>query len=82
MFNELKPDLTVDITDCSCPYTIVNLRVALDDLKKDQIIEVILEKGVPERNIPKVLLLEGNEILKTTDNNNGTLTIFARRISE
>lgn len=80
MANEIKADLTVDITDCSCPYTIVKTRVALDDLKVGETIEVILEKGVPERNIPKVLVLEGNEILETRDNNNGTITIFAKKI--
>ena len=79
MEENIKADIFVDITDCSCPYTIVKTRVALDDLETGQIIEVRLEKGVPERNIPKVLVMEGNEILSTVDNHDGTLTIKARK---
>lgn len=82
MEEKRKPDIFVDITDCSCPYTIVKTRVALDDLKDGEIIEVKLEKGVPERNIPKVLELEGMLILDKTDNGDGTITIRAKKYEE
>ena len=69
----------LDITEESCPYTIVKVKVALEDVKTGEILEILMADGVPCRNIPKVVEFEGHEILSMTDNNNGTHSLKVKK---
>jgi tRNA 2-thiouridine synthesizing protein A len=76
---EMKAHGFVDITDESCPYTIVKTKVAIDDVEIDEILEIKMEGGVACRNIPKVMECDGHEILDKYDNPDGTVTMFVKR---
>lgn len=72
----------VDITDESCPYTIVKAKVALDDIKIGEILEIKMETGVPCRSLPKVMMFDGHEVLEMKDNENGTHTMLVKKMVE
>ena len=69
----------LDITEESCPYTIVKVKVALEDIKRGEILTILMAEGVPCRNIPKVVEFEGHEILSMTDNKNGTHSLKVKK---
>ena len=63
---------SVDITDVNCPITFVKTKVALEELDDGDILEVRLNDGEPVQNVPRSIKEEGHEILKLTDNQDGT----------
>ena len=69
----------LDISEESCPYTIVKVKVAISEMKKSEIMEILMEDGVPCRNIPKVIEYEGHSVLEMIDNGNGTKKLRMRK---
>jgi len=43
----------IDITKDHCPMTFVKTRLKLDELKKGDTLEVLLNKGEPLENVPR-----------------------------
>ena len=82
MSEEIKVDDTVDVTDVKCPTTFVKAKVALEELDEGQILAVRLNDGEPVQNVPRSLKEEGHEILKINDNQDGTFTLFVKKIGD
>ena len=79
---EFTPDERIDITDVNCPITFVKTKVALDELENGQILQVHLNVGEPIQNVPRSVREEGHEVLKITDNSDGTFELFIRKNEE
>ena len=79
---EFTPDERIDITDVNCPITFVKTKVALDELENGQILQVHLNDGEPIQNVPRSVREEGHEVLKITDNSDGTFELFIRKNDE
>ncbi|MBQ1425393.1 MAG: sulfurtransferase TusA family protein [Succinivibrionaceae bacterium] len=79
---EFTPDERIDITDVNCPITFVKTKVALDELENGQILQVHLNDGEPIQNVPRSVREEGHEVLKITDNSDGTFELFIRKNEE
>ena len=79
---EFTPDERIDITDVNCPITFVKTKVALDELENGQILQVHLNDGEPIQNVPRSVREEGHEVLKITDNSDGTFGLFIRKNEE
>ena len=82
MSEEIKVDDTVDVTDVKCPTTFVKAKVAIEELDEGQILAVRLNDGEPVQNVPRSLKEEGHEILKLNDNQDGTFTLFVKKIGD
>ena len=82
MSEEIKVDDTVDVTDVKCPTTFVKAKVALEELDDGQILAVRLNDGEPVQNVPRSLKEEGHEILKLNDNQDGTFTLFVKKVGD
>ena len=82
MSEEFKIDYTVDVTDVKCPTTFVKAKVALEELDEGQILAVRLNDGEPGQNVPRSLKEEGHEILKLNDNQDGTFTLFVKKVGD
>ena len=76
---EFTPDERIDITDVNCPITFVKTKVALDELENGQILQVHLNDGEPIQNVPRSVREEGHEVLKITDNSDGTFELIRLR---
>lgn len=79
---EFKIDDTIDITDVKCPTTFVKAKVALEELEDGQILSVRLNDGEPVQNVPRSIKEEGHEILKLTDNQDGTFTLIVKKVGD
>ena len=75
-------DDTVDITDVVCPTTFVKAKVALEELDDGQILSIRLNDGEPVQNVPRSIKEEGHQVLKLTDNNDGTFELIVKKVGD
>ena len=80
--SEIQFDDKVDITDVVCPVTFVKAKVALEELDDGEIFAVRMNDGEPVQNVPRSIKEEGHQILKLLDNEDGTYTLFVRKVEE
>ena len=80
--SEIKIDDTVDITDVVCPVTFVKAKVALEELDDGQILAVRMNNGEPVQNVPRSIKEEGHRILKLDDNEDGTYTLYVKKVED
>ena len=78
----IEADEYVDITDVVCPVTFVKTKVALDEMDDGQILRVHLNDGEPVGNVPRSVKDEGHQILKLTENGDGTYDLLIRKVGE
>ncbi len=79
---DIQYDEEVDITDKVCPLTFVKAKVAIDELDEGQIIAIRMNDGEPVQNVPRSIKDEGHQILKLTDNEDGTYTLFVKKVGD
>ena len=79
---EIKFDDTVDITDVVCPVTFVKAKVALEELDEGQILSIRMNDGEPVQNVPRSIKEEGHQILKLDDNEDGTYTLYVKKVGD
>ena len=80
--SEIKIDDTVDITDVVCPVTFVKAKVALEELDEGQILSIRMNEGEPVQNVPRSIKEEGHQILKLDDNEDGTYTLYVKKVGD
>ena len=80
--SEIKIDDTVDITDVVCPVTFVKAKVALEELDEGQILSIRMNDGEPVQNVPRSITEEGHQILKLDDNEDGTYTLYVKKVED
>ena len=79
---KIQFDEQVDITDKVCPLTFVKAKVSLDELDDGQILAIRMNDGEPVQNVPRSIKEEGHQILKLVDNEDGTYTLFVRKVED
>jgi TusA-related sulfurtransferase len=75
----VNPDYRIDISSEICPMTFVLVRLALDQMKTGQVLEIRLRGAEPRRNIPLTAQEQGHEIVGIMDEENGKSIILLRR---
>ena len=75
-------DDRVDITDVVCPITFVKAKVAMEELEIGQVLAVTMNDGEPVQNVPRSMKEEGHKVLKLVDNEDGTYTMYVRKVEE
>ena len=78
----IRIDDTVDITVKVCPLTFVKAKVAIDELEDGEVIAIRMNDGEPVQNVPRSIKEEGHQILKFTTNDDGTYTLFVKKVGE
>ena len=58
-----KIDSRLDISADVCPITFVKTKLQLEQMKKGEILEVILNPGEPIKNVPRSIKDEGHKII-------------------
>ena len=80
--SEIKIYDTVDITDVVCQVTFVKAKVALEELDEGQILSIRMNDGEPVQNVPRSIKEEGHQILKLDDNEDGTYTLYVKKVED
>lgn len=60
---ELQADKVLKLEGEVCPYTFVKSKLALEQLKSGQILEIHLGNSESASNVPRSLDLEGHEVV-------------------
>ncbi len=79
---DFKIDDEVDITDKVCPLTFVKAKVTLDELDDGEVLAIRMNDGEPVQNVPRSIKEEGHQILKLADNEDGTYTLYVRKVED
>ncbi len=79
---EISFDEQVDITDKVCPLTFVKAKISLEELDEGQILAIRMNDGEPVQNVPRSIKEEGHQILKLEDNEDGTYTLYVKKVGE
>ncbi|MGN0385279.1 MAG: sulfurtransferase TusA family protein [Lachnospiraceae bacterium] len=82
MAEMLEFDEQVDITDKVCPMTYVKAKVAMEELDDGQILAVRMNDGEPVQNVPRSFKEDGHRIIKLLNNEDGTYTLYVRKVEE
>jgi TusA-related sulfurtransferase len=77
--NELKPDKTIDLKGEVCPYTFVKCKLALEEMNRDQILEVVVDHEPAVENVPRSLKNEGQKILAVDKINDTDWKILVKK---
>ncbi len=56
-------DSTIDIRGEICPYTFVKSKLAIEELKSGEVLEVILDHGPATENVPRSMETDGHKVL-------------------
>jgi len=75
----MKIDKTIDIKGEICPYTFVKSKLAMEELKSGQILEIILDHQPATENVPRSMKNEGNEILEVEKINDTDWRIVVKK---
>lgn len=82
MAEVLEFDEQVDITDKVCPLTYVKAKVAIEEIEDGEVLAVRMNDGEPVQNVPRSFKEDGHQIIKLIDNEDGTYTLYVRKVEE
>lgn len=77
---EIEFDAEVDITDKVCPLTFVKAKVSLEELEDGEVLAIRMNDGEPVQNVPRSMKEEGHQVLKLKDNEDGTYTLYVKKV--
>lgn len=75
----MKADKTLDIKGEVCPYTFVKSKLAIEQIKVGQILEVIVDHLPAVENVPRSMENEGHEVLEVEQVNDRDWRILVRK---
>ena len=76
---EIKIDKRLNIKGVVCPYTLVKSKLAMEELKVGQILEILLDYPEAADSIPKAMLNYGHTVLKVEKINSTDWIIQVRK---
>ena len=75
----MKPDKILDIRGEVCPYTFVKSKLAIEQLRSGQILEIIVNHLPAVENVPRSLENEGHKILEVKNVSDEDWHIFVKK---
>jgi len=75
---EIKSDYLLDLKGVPCPMNFVKTKLKLEEMKINEVLEVILDDGDPIQNVSSSVKEEGHKILKV-EKINDHWGLFIRR---
>lgn len=64
--SEYNVDRKIDIRGEICPYTFVKSKLAMEELKIGQVLEVIVDHAPATENVPRSMEAEGHKVLEVS----------------
>jgi tRNA 2-thiouridine synthesizing protein A len=56
--------MKIDIRGEVCPYTLVKSKLAIEEIERGDVLEIILDHKPAVENVPRALEAEGHKVLK------------------
>ncbi len=67
---DIKVDKSLDLRNVLCPINFVKTKLALEEMEKGQVLEIIIDDGEPIQNVPKSIKEEGHKIVEVKKEDN------------
>ncbi len=80
MTDVIKVDLEIDLRGEVCPYTFVKSKLALEEMGKAQVLQVIVDHLPAVENVPRSMNIEGQEILEVAQIDQADWRIIVRKV--
>ena len=74
----VRPDQELNLKGKTCPYTFIESMLALEEMKPDEILRVILDYPPAVCDVPRSLGNEGYEVLAVTPVNETDWAVWVR----
>ena len=74
-----KVDRKIDIRGDVCPYTFVKAKLAIEGLKKGQVLEVLLDHEPAVRSVPRSMQADGHKVLGVKKVGKGEWRILVKK---
>ena len=75
---ERSADIKIDLRGTPCPLNWVKTKLRLEEMAPGQVIEVFLDQGAPERNVPRSAAGEGHQVLESMPERDG-VRVFIKK---
>lgn len=72
-------ETVLDLRGEVCPYTFVKSKLAMEEIKVGEVLEVLVDFPPAIRNVPKSMESEGQEVLAVEELSSGTWRIRIRK---
>lgn len=69
---------SINLKGVACPLNFVKTKLALETLEPGQILQVVLDKGEPMRNVPRSVKDEGHQIIYTKKEKNHYILLIRK----
>lgn len=77
---ETKINDKLDIRGVLCPMNFVKTVLKLEQMKDEEVLEVLLDDGDPIANVPRSVKEEGHEIIKVEKIDNGFSLLIRKKV--
>jgi TusA-related sulfurtransferase len=67
----VRPEKRIDLRGTACPLNWVKTKLRLEEMASGARLEVVLDAGAPERNVPRSAAAEGHRIVQVTPSGDG-----------
>ena len=72
-------DASINLVGQGCPMNLVYTKVELAKMASGQVLEIILDDGVPVRNVARSIEEEGHELLHKKQLTDGSWSVIVRK---
>ncbi len=77
--NKLSPHRRLDIRGEVCPFTFIETKLKLEEMKSGEVLEVITDHEPAARDVPRSVESEGHEVIAVDEIGDGVWRIVIRR---
>lgn len=70
---------SLDLHGVVCPLNFVKTKLALEELERGAILEVVIDDGEPIQNVPRAIKEEGHRIVKVENLSDGSFKLFIKK---
>ena len=71
----------LDLRGTACPLNFVKTKLALEELRDGELLEIIIDDGEPVKNVPRSVKDEGHKILKV-DNLGRAFKLLIQKVGD
>ncbi len=71
-------DVTLDLSGVVCPMNFVKTKLQLEIMDSGQVLEVVIDRGEPVKNVPQSVKNEGHKILHAEERE-GQVALWIRK---
>lgn len=75
-------DHVLDLRGLACPFTFARTRLALEEMRRGQVLRVLLDNADSARNVPRSLEAQGQDVVSVHEVEKGVWAVTVERASD